>query len=39
VERIEQETRRRLGDVKFTQASDEGRKASWREHVEVTLAS
>ncbi|GAA3130930.1 BTAD domain-containing putative transcriptional regulator [Kribbella aluminosa] len=39
VGRIEQETRRRLGDTKFTEASDEGRQASWRDLVEVTLAS
>ncbi|WP_427895740.1 BTAD domain-containing putative transcriptional regulator [Kribbella sp. GL6] len=39
VDRIEQETRRRLGDTRFTEASDEGRQASWRELAEVTLAS
>ncbi|MGZ0147403.1 BTAD domain-containing putative transcriptional regulator [Kribbella sp. WER1] len=39
VERIEQETRRRLGDTKFTEASDAGREASWQQLVEVTLAS
>ncbi|TCC32620.1 AfsR/SARP family transcriptional regulator [Kribbella sindirgiensis] len=38
-ERLEQETRRRLGDEKFTEAAEEGRQASWRELVEVTLAS
>lgn len=36
---LEQETRRRLGDAKFTEATEEGRRASWRELVEVTLAS
>ena len=36
---LEQETRRRLGDAKFTEATEEGRQASWRELVEVTLAS
>ncbi|TQJ12458.1 BTAD domain-containing putative transcriptional regulator [Kribbella jejuensis] len=39
VARGEQETRRRLGDTKFTEATEEGRQASWRELVEVTLAS
>jgi predicted ATPase/DNA-binding SARP family transcriptional activator len=39
VTRLEQETRRRLGDAKFTEATDEGRQASWRELAEVTLAS
>ncbi|WP_350277610.1 BTAD domain-containing putative transcriptional regulator [Kribbella sp. HUAS MG21] len=37
--RLEAETRRRLGDPKFTEATEEGRRASWRELVEVTLAS
>jgi predicted ATPase len=36
---VEQETRRRLGEQKFTEATEEGRQASWRELVEVTLAS
>lgn len=39
VAKVEQETRRRLGDAKFTEATEEGRHASWRELVEVTLAS
>ncbi|MFF0270255.1 BTAD domain-containing putative transcriptional regulator [Kribbella sp. NPDC004536] len=39
VARGEDETRRRLGDTKFTEATEEGRQASWRELVEVTLAS
>lgn len=39
VAKVEQETRRRLGDTKFTEATEEGRQASWRELVEVTLAS
>ncbi|WP_410788403.1 BTAD domain-containing putative transcriptional regulator [Kribbella sp. C-35] len=39
VAKLEQETRRRLGDAKFTEATEEGRQASWRELVEVTLAS
>jgi hypothetical protein len=37
--RIEQETRRRLGDTGFTEATREGTRADWRELVEVTLAS
>ncbi|MGW5195216.1 BTAD domain-containing putative transcriptional regulator [Kribbella sp. NPDC004138] len=36
---LERETRRRLGDARFTEATEEGRQASWRELVEVTLAS
>ncbi|GAA4536390.1 BTAD domain-containing putative transcriptional regulator [Amycolatopsis samaneae] len=36
--RIEQAARSRLGDRKFTEAADEGAKASWRELVAVTLA-
>jgi hypothetical protein len=39
VAKVAQETRRRLGDAKFTEATEEGRQASWRELVEVTLAS
>ncbi|WP_133781047.1 BTAD domain-containing putative transcriptional regulator [Kribbella sp. VKM Ac-2571] len=39
VAEVERETRRRLGDAKFTEATEEGRQASWRELVEVTLAS
>ncbi|HEY3560689.1 MAG TPA: BTAD domain-containing putative transcriptional regulator [Kribbella sp.] len=39
VARLETATRRRLGDEKFTEATEEGRQASWRELVEVTLAS
>lgn len=38
VARIEQATRRRLGDTRFTEASGEGAQASWRELVAVTLA-
>ncbi|MER7244923.1 BTAD domain-containing putative transcriptional regulator [Kribbella sp. NPDC000426] len=37
--RIEQETRSRLGDTRFTEATDEGRQADWSELVRVTLAS
>ncbi|GLY35210.1 SARP family transcriptional regulator [Amycolatopsis sp. NBRC 101858] len=37
--RIEQATRNRLGDTKFTEATQEGTGASWRELAEVTLAS
>ncbi|MFF0345540.1 BTAD domain-containing putative transcriptional regulator [Kribbella sp. NPDC004875] len=37
--RIEDETRRRLGDTRFTEATDEGRTAGWQELVAVTLAS
>jgi hypothetical protein len=39
VARIEQETRRRLGAERFTEATDAGRNADWRDLVEVTLAS
>ncbi|NKQ54729.1 AfsR/SARP family transcriptional regulator [Amycolatopsis sp. K13G38] len=39
VARIERETRSRLGDTKFTEAAEEGTRASWRELVAVTLAS
>jgi hypothetical protein len=38
VDRIEQGTRRRLGDTRFTEATQEGMRASWRELVAVTLA-
>jgi predicted ATPase/DNA-binding SARP family transcriptional activator len=38
VARIEQETRRRLGDNRFTEATQEGKQADWRELAEVTLA-
>ncbi|MFE3441585.1 BTAD domain-containing putative transcriptional regulator [Nocardia sp. NPDC059180] len=38
VARIEQATRSRLGDTRFTEATDEGAKADWRELVAVTLA-
>ncbi|MFD4252767.1 BTAD domain-containing putative transcriptional regulator [Amycolatopsis thermoflava] len=38
-QRIEQETRNRLGDTRFTEAAQEGREASWRELIAVTLAS
>lgn len=39
VARIEQATRERLGDARFTEATDEGAQADWRELVGVTLAS
>ncbi|WP_115944433.1 BTAD domain-containing putative transcriptional regulator [Amycolatopsis thermalba] len=39
VARIERETRSRLGDTEFTEATGEGREADWRELVAVTLAS
>ncbi|GAA1598815.1 hypothetical protein GCM10009789_61020 [Kribbella sancticallisti] len=39
VTRIEDEARRRLGDTRFTEATQEGAQASWRELVAVTLAS
>ncbi|MET8847041.1 BTAD domain-containing putative transcriptional regulator [Amycolatopsis sp. NPDC004625] len=39
VARIEETTRRRLGDTKFTEATREGAAASWRELADVTLAS
>ncbi len=39
VARIEQATRSRLGDAKFTEATQEGTRADWRELAEVTLAS
>ncbi|WP_370969794.1 BTAD domain-containing putative transcriptional regulator [Amycolatopsis sp. cg9] len=39
VARIEAETRRRLGDEGFTEATREGTAASWAELVGVTLAS
>ncbi len=38
VARIEQATRRRLGDAKFAEATREGAQASWRELAEATLA-
>ncbi len=37
--RIERATRHRLGDTRFTEATQEGAQASWRELVAVTLAS
>lgn len=37
-DRIAQRTRRRLGDLRFTEASREGTQANWRELVAVTLA-
>ena len=37
--RIEQTARRRLGDTRFAEATQEGARASWRELAEVTLAS
>lgn len=39
VARIEQAARSRLGDTRFTEATQEGTKASWRDLVAVTLAS
>ncbi|SFJ83067.1 Predicted ATPase [Amycolatopsis sacchari] len=36
--RIERTTRSRLGDTKFTEATDEGTRADWRELAAVTLA-
>ncbi|MFI9051599.1 BTAD domain-containing putative transcriptional regulator [Streptomyces sp. NPDC053427] len=38
VARIEQAARRGLGDTRFTEATQEGERASWREVVAVTLA-
>jgi tetratricopeptide (TPR) repeat protein len=38
VARIEQETRRRLGEVRFAEATREGAQASWPELAEATLA-
>ncbi|MEV5834078.1 BTAD domain-containing putative transcriptional regulator [Nocardia sp. NPDC052112] len=38
VARIEQATRSRLGDPRFTEATQEGAQASWHELVAVTLA-
>jgi hypothetical protein len=38
VARIEQAARRRLGDTRFTEATQEGTHASWREMAAVTLA-
>jgi predicted ATPase/DNA-binding SARP family transcriptional activator len=37
--RIERETRRRLGDTGFAEATQEGTQTSWSELAEVTLAS
>jgi predicted ATPase/DNA-binding SARP family transcriptional activator len=39
VARIEETTRRRLGDTRFTEATQAGLKADWRELAAVTLAS
>jgi predicted ATPase/DNA-binding SARP family transcriptional activator len=36
--RIEQAARRRLGDARFAEATQEGAQASWRELAEATLA-
>jgi hypothetical protein len=36
--RIEQAARRRLGEARFAQATQEGTQASWRDLVEATLA-
>ncbi len=38
VARIEQAARRRLGEARFAEATQEGAQASWRELVEATLA-
>ena len=38
VARIEQATRRRLGEARFAEATREGAQASWRELAEATLA-
>jgi predicted ATPase len=38
VARIEQATRRRLGDVRFAEAAQQGAQVSWRELAEATLA-
>ncbi|GAA5025164.1 BTAD domain-containing putative transcriptional regulator [Actinopolymorpha pittospori] len=38
VARIEQVARRRLGDARFAEATQEGMRANWRELVAVTLA-
>jgi predicted ATPase len=38
VARIEQAARRRLGDAKFAEATQEGGQVSWRELAEATLA-
>ncbi len=38
VARIEKATRRRLGEARFTEATQEGAQASWPELVEATLA-
>jgi tetratricopeptide (TPR) repeat protein len=38
VARIEQATRRRLGEARFAEAAQEGAQASWRELVEAALA-
>ena len=38
VARIEQAVRRRLGEARFAEATQEGAQASWRELVEATLA-
>ena len=37
--RIERDARRRLGDARFAEATQEGTQTSWSELVEVTLAS
>ena len=37
--RIERDARRRLGDTRFAEATQEGTQTSWSELVEVTLAS
>jgi len=39
VARLEQATRRRLGDRRFAEAAQEGTQTSWHELVAVTLAS
>ena len=39
VARIEQAARRRLGEARFAEATQEGTQTSWSELVEVTLDS
>ncbi|WAL66541.1 BTAD domain-containing putative transcriptional regulator [Amycolatopsis cynarae] len=39
VARVEQTTRRRLGDTRFTEATREGARTDWRELAGITLAS
>jgi len=39
VARIEQAARARLGELRFTEATEEGAQASWRELVAASLAA